>query len=92
VDLRTEPLQLAIALEHIPTGITDPEAVGGQGGPAPNKVCPGHALRAVAESSGGGAARRQIVRIKSDSARGRQAQKENPEESYFHLLVSRLTI
>jgi hypothetical protein len=50
-------LQLAIALQHIPTGIADSEAVGGQGGPAPKEIAPGDSLGAVAEPSGGGAAR-----------------------------------
>src|ERR1700681_1656234 len=85
-------LQLTIALEHVPTGITDPDAVGRQGGPAAQQVCPAHALQAVAEPSGGGAARCQGARIKGAGAGGRQADKENPKESYFHLLVFPLTI
>jgi hypothetical protein len=64
-------LQLAIALQHTPTGIANSEAVGGQGGPAPKEIAPGHSLGAVAEPSSGGAAWSQIVHIESDSGRGR---------------------
>jgi hypothetical protein len=71
LQLARSGLQLAIASQDIPAGITDAEVVRGQGGTAPNEIAPSHSLGVVAEPGGGGAAWSQSVQIDGCRGRGR---------------------
>jgi hypothetical protein len=89
LQLARSGLQLAIASQDIPAGISDAEAVRGQSGTAPNEIAPSHSLGVVAKPGGGRAAWSQSVQIDGCRGRGRKAEQENPRQHLRRSISSR---
>jgi hypothetical protein len=75
---------LAVPLEDIAAAVANPETVGCKRSAAAKEMAPVHSAGAVAEPSGGGSARSEILQIDGLRDRGREAEKEDRGYDYLH--------
>jgi hypothetical protein len=86
------PSQLTVSLEDIPASIPEPETVSSEGGPAAEKVAPGQAPGAVAESGSSRTARGEVAHFESADRCGRHAEEEEHEKRFLHQSISLVSL